>query len=392
MSVYKILTLTTAGGTPLEKAEYLPEYDAIVLDPPFTLLGVEPGRNQSLDYRQRPNFAVLENIHARRNKELATFFHRGGVLLVRLVEPSWLYVEDQPTTQIMESFSWWLAPVLLSIGRTPPKEFARPGSGTALTIVEPGHPFEMYLRSVNSYTAWLDNDIRESDGVVVLAENRAHQPVAVEIACYPGAAVLVPPPTSEGSGYMLSAALRDLLNRRVALSEEWPTAEEQKLLREREEILGEMRARRDDVDRRLVSVRDVKAGVITILHVSRAIGYYRQATATTPTPKRSIPLIWNMLELLRDHYTRGNSQLAELLGLPKADLEFVQRIANKKDLDVRHTEPGQPRAVTQSELDRAVAIGGAMVQATIDYECRLALTATSAPQAAGQRSNGSKPN
>jgi len=389
MGPYKILSLTS-GPTPLEDAEYLPEFDAIVLDPPAALLGIGPGTDVTWPYEQRPFFERMRAARERRSEELTTFFGRGGVLLVRLVQPSWLYVGDVNTGGL-DSFSWWLNPMVVATRRSASVyTFAHPGSGTALTVVAPGHPFETYLRYVNSYQAWLEDDLREADGVVVLAENRARRPVAIEVACYRGAVVIVPPPTSEGAENLLKAALWTLLDGRVALNEDWPTAEERKLLEERETVLGEMRTKRDDFDKRLVVLRDLKAGAMKLLHVDRAIGYYRQATAATPTPEKSIPPIWKMLEMLREHYTKGTAGLAVLLGVPKDDLEFVQAIANKKDLNVRHTTTGLPRAVNPSELARVIATGEALVQGTIDYECRLSTVPAVDETAAAIPANGSR--
>ncbi len=98
-----------------------------------------------------------------------------------------------------------------------------------------------------------------------------------------------------------------------------------------------------------------------------------------------------MLEMLRAHYTRGYSGLADLLQVPKEDLEFVNDIANKKDLDVRHAEPGTPRAVQPDELQRVLLVGKAIVQGTIDYECASVTgRATSDEAVASAPTNGSR--
>src|SRR5207253_9742078 len=109
-----------------------------------------------------------------------------------------------------------------------------------------------------------------------------------------------------------------------------------------------------------VEIRDVKAGVIKKVHVERTIGYMAKA-AKTPTPKNSIPPIWNMLEMLRDHYNRGLAEIAKMLGVPKGDLEFLHEIANMKDLDLRHATAGQTRAVRPEEVQRVLRIGMAVV-------------------------------
>lgn len=384
MSRYKILSLI--GGTQLKLAEYLPEYDAIVLDPSTSLLGIPPGQETTFSYQERPKYEAIRGLHRQRASELATFLGFGGVLLVRLREPSWLYVgaPGEPAGG-MNSFSWWLTPVFDALGRvSPDSAFAHPAPGTALTPTEPGHPFESYLRTINSYEVWLDDDdIPDEEGVIVLAENRARKPVAVEVACGQGVAIMVPPPTSEGTGYLLEAAVASLLDSRIALHEDWPTDEERELLDKRAQVLSEMRGKRDKIDQELVRLRDVKVSVMRLLHVERAIGYYRKATAGAPTAK-SIPAIWKMQEMLREHYNRGDAGLAQLLGVSKGDMEFLDRLANTKELDVRHTTAGKPSSVLPNELQRVLGIGKALVQGLINYECRQ----LAAPTVTAVRANG----
>jgi hypothetical protein len=97
-----------------------------------------------------------------------------------------------------------------------------------------------------------------------------------------------------------------------------------------------------------------------------------------------------MLEMLRDHYTKGLAEIAKLLVVPKADLEFLHDIANKKDLDVRHATAGQPRPVSAEELQRALGVGKAIVQGTINYECSTFEVAITGKETTASATNSSR--
>jgi hypothetical protein len=234
-----------------------------------------------------------------------------------------------------------------------------------MNVLEPGHPFESFLREIRFYRFRLSRNWRN---LVVLAENRAGDPVAVEVPCRRGALILLPPPTTEGQEHLLDLAVYKALQSRLGVAHEWVVSDEKRLIADRDAVLRQMREKREGIDQQLARVREIKEVLLQTLHVSRAIGYYKKATGGTPTPKTSIPVLWNLVEMLREHFNRGTSTLATLLSLPKEDLEFLDALANNRDLDLRHTTSGQPKPVEPAELQRALAIGKAVVEATIEYE------------------------
>jgi len=364
--VYKILRLNEHGKDELEQADFLAEYDAIALDPSWALFRTPPGRHVTWPHVDNNvhNFGALKALLTRRPAELWPFFAHGGILVVRLVEPARLQLGGFP--DVLTSFDWWYsAAAAASDGALPADwRYIQAASGP-LHVLEPGHPFESYLRTTTTYSARLTG---YHPGIIALAENRAGEPVAAEVACQRGALLLVPPPTSEGGEYMLEAGISTALQSRLGVAHEWTVAEEKVLTDQRDAVLREMRERRQEIEQKLATTRATKEAVLGMLHVDRVIGKYRMATNGTPVAKASVPALWSMTELLREHYNKGTATLAAMLRLPKDDLEFLDTLANNRDLDLRHTTSGQPKPVEPAELQRALAIGKAVVQAVIDYE------------------------
>lgn len=380
--MYKVLDLTLHGKQDLESADFLAEYDAICLDPSWPLFRIEPGREITWPQvdAQIHNYRVMEALLARRSSEIWPFFVHGGVLVARVVEPAKVRIGG--LTDFIDSYTWWYSTAVRAAdGAIPPdwSTYVRSGSGE-VHVLEPGHPFETYLRATRSYEARLTH----RDRVITLAENRTGEPVAAEVACLSGALIFIPPPLDEGGEYLLRAAIDDALQSRIGIAQNWIVAEERTLTKERDAVLGEMREKRREIDRRLTRTRELKDGVLRTLHVERAIGYYRAATRAVPTPKKAIPPLWNLIEMLREHYNKGTSGLATILGLPKEDLEFLDTLANKRELDLRHTTSGELQPVLESELRRALDIGKRLVEGAIQYEFGKAVAL---PAAAG-RPNG----
>ena len=364
--MYKILRLTRHREDHLDQAEFLGEYDAISLDPSH-VLGIAPGKEETWPQQGtgQQKFTQIRRLLARRSAELPAFFGQGGILVVRLVQPARLRVAGSMDT--IDSYSWWLdVAAAASEGRIT-ASWPTEGSGP-MQVLEPGHPFEGYLRAAMTYSARLTSLTPDNSRVVVLAENRTGDAVAVEVPCKRGALILVPPPTSDGGEYMLDAAIDQALQTWLGIAHEWTVADEATLSAQRDAILRDMRVKREETYQLLTSARTTKGVVLQMLHVDRAIGYYRKATQAIPIPKVCIPALWNMMEMLREHYNKGTATLASMLHLPKDDLEFLNTLANNRDLDLRHTTTGLPKPVEPAELQRALAIGKTVVQATIEYE------------------------
>jgi hypothetical protein len=282
----------------------------------------------------------------------------------------------------LDSLSWWVEPTTrgLEKGSIHPEYLTVGAMGASVIPREPGHPFEDYLRSwTPQYQAILDRDLLDMPEVTILAENRAGDPIAVEIETWKGAVILVPPPTSEAAENIFGLAVRDVVTSRLAVQRDWMLAEERALIGRREEILRQMREERAGIERELKTVGETKAQILAEVHVNRAIGYYKKATKGTPTPKKSIPPIWEMLEMLRGHYNKGYSGLAQLLQISKDDLEFVNHLANDKELDIRYAGPGRPHRVTEPQLLRILATGKAIVQGFIQHEYKVASGVSVAP-------------
>ena len=364
--MYKILRLNEHGKNELEQADFLAEYDAIVLDPSWVLFRTPPGRNMiwpKVD-NNRQNFATLKALLNRRSGELWPFFAHGGILVVRLVEPATLQIVG--ITEVLNSFDWWYSAAAHASGGVLPANWSYiQGASGQLNVLEPGHPFEGYLRTNTNYRARLTGN---HPGITALAENRAGEPVAAEVDCQRGALLLVPPPGSAGGEYMLDAVISTALQSRLGVAHEWTVTEEKVLAGERDVVLREMREKRQKIEQMLSTVRERKVGVLGMLHIDRIIGKYRKATDGTPVAKVSVPALWSMTELMREHYNKGTATLASMLKLPKEDLEFLDTLANNRDLDLRHTTGGQPKPVEAAELQRALAIGKAVVEAVIEYE------------------------
>lgn len=383
--MYKILKLNAHGKNQLDTADFLGEYDAISLDPSWALFGIQPGQRVDWpqEYANLHNFEAMTAIFERRSEELWAFFTNGGLLVVRLIQPATLAITGLTAT--LNTYAWWYETAYRASDHAIPPNWhwIQFGSGTTSRLLEPGHPFESYLRTASVYQARLTGN---RGRLISLAENRTGNPVAAEIPCQTGALILVPPPASEGAEYMLDAAIQTGLDSRLGIAHEWMVPEEQALREKRDAIMREMREKRDDVDRELARSRDRKAAVLQIAHVERAIGYYRKATDNTPRPRIAIPALWNTVEMLRDYYTKGTSTLASMLNRPKDELEFLNTLANNKDLDLRHTTSREPTAVTPAQLQRALAIGKAIVAALIEYEyTKLSATPTVAVGSNGDR-------
>lgn len=367
-AVYKILRLHEHGKDQLEQADFLAEYDAIALDPSWVLFGIEPGRHVTWPQVDNNlyNFHAMEVLLNKRSTELWPFFAHGGLLVVRLIEPARLQIGG--FKQILDSFGWWYdtAARASAGGMSPMSGYIQAGTGQ-VRVLEPGHPFESYLRATTTYRARITGG---HSRLVALAENRTGEPVAAEIPCQQGALFLVPPPTDDGGEYLLQGAIYEALKSRLGVAHEWTVAEEGVLADQRDAALREMREKRREIEQRLATTRERKEAVLAKLHVDRVIGKYRIATNGTPVAKVSVPALWSMTELLREHYNKGTATLAAMLNLPREDLEFIDALANNRDLDLRHTTGGQPKPVEPGELQRALAIGRAVVGAVIEYEYR----------------------
>ena len=89
--------------------------------------------------------------------------------------------------------------------------------------------------------------------------------------------------------------------------------------------------------------------------------------------------------MLRERFNKGTSTLATMLSMPKEDLEFLGVLANNRELDLRHTTAGQPKLVEPAELERALAVGKAVVEAVIEYEYKARIVSPLPVTANGER-------
>ena len=212
-----------------------------------------------------------------------------------------------PTSKITAR---WPPRVALFPGSVP--ELTQAGSG-ALEVREPGHPFEEYLRGCGRFRCRLSAYLRNIPGAVVLAENRAGDVVAVEIPIGEGSAVFVPAPDSPEDEERLETAVRRSLAQRVGARKDWIPPQERDLITARDDLLSRMRVERAATDARLAEVRAAKAKILREEVVSRAVSYYRQATAPGSTPDRTLGFLYKITDLLRDHFGGGDPGLAEAL-------------------------------------------------------------------------------
>lgn len=343
----------------IEAALVLAEYDLIVLEPSWVLRGL-PGARQTVsdDF-----FAHLHGALLRRRNELPEFFDAGGIMVVSLEDPCTV---SSDYNLEFDSYQWWVPTV--GINNLPPD--AVPvvvGSGEISLVTEPGHPFGLYLEVNRTYHVRLRPELYADEHVIVLAENRLGQPVALEVPVDQGLLVLVTPPADSYKRDHLMSAARNVHEQRAGRTDSWRLAAEHRLEEERDRILAEMRVRREAAELKLQRTRELRQQILQQPHVARAIRYFERATEGTPTPKKSLPHLYNLVEVIEQRLG-GKQAAAKSLGISSKSLERIKRLANEGPRDIRHAPTDSVAETTWSEFSEALSDAKASLKALIEYE------------------------
>lgn len=347
-------------GDGLGRAQFLPEYDAIVLNP-ASVLHLGPG-----EVIDAPGlFAHLHSPLARRSEELPDFFAAGGVLVASLEPVSQLTYND--FGGVLDSYEWWGIRAELGLIAAVGAMMVSPGHGPIDLITEPGHPFRDYLESTVAYQVRMTCEVSSQAHVTVLAENRIGEAVAIEIGVRAGLIIAVPPPTNAASSALLMSALDRLLAIRRIHTARWKLAAETAVEAKRNAVLSELRAQRDAADSELAGLSALRDDVLRLPAVARAIRYYEQATDGTPTPRSSLPIIYKCIEVIEDAFG-GESPAVVALGISNRKLKRIKALANRTSLDIRHAPSAtdEPLPISDQDFLQALADTGELLRAFIE--------------------------
>jgi hypothetical protein len=333
-------------------AEYLGEYDAIQMQTSWEGLGIE------LNQSTFDPAAVLRQ----RNHELNTFFSNGGICLVELqATPD---ARNRLSGAPMDIYQWWAQHIPVpypkdSHSEQPFINITAPGS-SVLALV-PGHPLEAYLEAHTRYEVRFGTYVAALEPLVVLAENRVGEPVAIEVPVARGAIVAVPVPIDAGHRDQLKAGLIDLLRAQLGYSREWPMQDEEALRHERQRVLGDLADQRRQLDIRSSEIQAAKAKALEEPHVRRTLRYWDRATRPGAPPKTTVDDLYAMIEMLKDYYNSDWDSLGEKIGVSNKSVGRIKTFANRRELHLRHTTADDPQAIDQDELDRVLEDGRKVV-------------------------------
>jgi hypothetical protein len=342
----------------------LAQYQAIILEPSWPFYQAEPGT--------QANFAengheLLRILLSRRSTELPDFFDNYGVLFVALEEPVTSFGGYLSGEFDYDNYSWWLQTLRLPLGGSDARFLVTAGFGTSLQIREPGHPFETYLRLAGSYKVRINPDVSAAPSISILAENRPHQPVAIEMPVQSGSAILVPPIKDDGLASWFHHAVMETLVSRTGVPSEWQLAAERELQERRNQVLSKIRAERLSVEKQLAEVRTVKESLLKIDAVDRARTYLGNATSRTPTAGHSLPQLRKLIETVADRLG-GEKMAAEKLGIPVENLKRINRLASDPRFDVVHPPQESVVSIDPAKFQRALKDGRLIFERLLEYE------------------------
>lgn len=364
--------LVTTRKTPLAAANYLGDYEALIIEPTWaSLTGVEalpaPGRSMDLD---EPSLLGIAAMLQARSEELTKFLFSGGLLVVKVQALSGLYAKNQITGQVTAKCDTvdWIAQAVT------PMMFAKKlghwpfsaGSGTQIEIREPGHPLEELIRNARGYTALLSPSLLDFEDSVLLAVGRIGDPVAVEIAIGSGSVFLLPSGIDDSK---LKTVLRELLDTQERLRSDWLLPEEAALVEQERSLLNETRRRREDLKIRQHAFAELRSSVLKKRDVKRAIDYYNAGTAATRPIKQAMVDLYKLVEILEGYFGISEEQLAAGLGVPKARFKNIKKLANQKELDFRHATSGETVGADVAEVEQAREDARFLVQKFIQHCC-----------------------
>jgi hypothetical protein len=351
-SEVKILRLFEPHDDPLSSMHYLAEYEAIIVMPIWDrllLMGPTAG-----------DVMRAEGEFNRKSDELGDFLAVGGLLVV-LPVPFETKMFQSTATQ--NNQAWW-ARYAAPLEGSP--QMVIPGSGTSVVPTGSGSEFDAYLEHVNFYQARLGRWFDDKDNVRLLAHNRAGGAIAAEITLGPGMIVCVPPPSDPHGTALLLKATGDYVGHRFGPGLKWPQPEEEGLREDREKLLSDFHTGMAENAAKQRAVQARKRAVFSISQVDRGVRYFDQATRPGSTPEQTMGALYNLIEMLKDHYGPTDwDGLADALGVSHNSVDRIKRLANKPELHLRHTNADDAEGIDQAELDRVVADSRAILAAFI---------------------------
>lgn len=368
---HRILRLTLPDSEGLTEPDYLADYDAIVMEPIWPVMfddvPVPPGSRESMSLE---NLQQCRDTLDRRGNELHAFFAIGGMLVVYAAETAWLDSDEndygRPLLSV-DNQSWFFQHVQPQLReRDAGSGLLIYGRGAPIRVVEPGHPFGDYLMQRNAYMARINPVVRLYDNAVILAENRAHEPVAAEFRIAEGALLVLPHPVTADDERALTAALQDSLDARF-VDREWTVEPERELALRLDDILDSLRDARASARAQLAAIQMAKSRVLGEPHVRRAISYWDRATRPNTPVAEAFQLLYRMQEMLEELHGGGEKKLAETLDLPLPRLKSLKRFANQPEYDLRHATIGDPERPASADVVKALDDARAIIQAFIEY-------------------------
>ena len=367
-----------------DSVEHFSEYDAIVIAPTWSDMFrgdlQEPGTTQKARYESWRGREPIDYVGwyggelSRRASELQPFFELGGLFVVRVTQDITLEAPGH-LSDYVSAQAWFAEPLLRALilaGKPlepPDRSVTLAGSG-AIATIDPGHTFESYLRSVGSYACRLHAGLSTLPGVSVLAENRAGDPVAIEVEVLAGAIVFVPPPRTEVHEQLLEIAVARSLDQRVTVHDLVTLDAERELVRTRDEAIREQRRIRAESESASAVIQAQKAQVLKDEVVRRAIDYVLSATRLSATPERSLGRLYKMWEMIEEYCGGSESKLADALEMPLERIKRIKRLANDRELDLRHATAEGTKAPGDTRVAEAIEIGREMVRRFVEFRYR----------------------
>jgi hypothetical protein len=391
----KILRLD--GETKIENSHVLAEYSAIIIDPRVHRLFRDApvlgpgnyGARTSDTFVQAEDLRRMAGILEKKSHELVRFFDGGGVLVVFGVAPTRLTHESRrgysdPSTVHVSTHDWFVRCLVdpgpmdgLSMSEKVMRfaiataqidePFLVEGSGTQMSVLDPGHAFASYISGVSAYEARLTPSVAGWPNLTRLADNPAREVVAAELIVRSGLAILVPPlPEMPAARALFNAALDAVLSARLSVGGAWRLSAEKKLDEEFAQIQGRHREEVVKLSAARASVASAKTRVFESTQVKRVIVYWDRVTQEGASAPRIMQELYKLIEVLEDQYG-GERALPDALGIDAARVKRAKRLANEEKYDLRHADSRTAiEPVRPPEVQEALEIGRELVQRFLD--------------------------
>jgi len=356
--------------TPLDEAQKLAGYDGILFAPNWQAYhgGVEPYHAPPGEVAYGHSLGEVTRRIRRMEgltEQCRAFLERGGLLVVRALAPAGLV---SPPDVYVDTWAWFMeaiAPQRLAT-RPDPGAAAEPGPGSDVVVVDEHHPLAPVIRGSGGYDATISDWVVGLDDAHVIAENRAGEPIAVEIPWGRGCVDIVP--TSRGlSPETHLLFLRAILLDRPPLAEP-ATTRELELDDEERQARAQLAGRLDEIGRKRGELGVAKRALFAREHIDRARGHLRRATAPTASERTVMQELYALLEIVVGAVGGGRDEVARTLGIDQSVLTDIGRFSNQSVHGLRHTgdEPLEP--LPPGTLERCRKHGVTLLRAYLDWE------------------------